>query len=154
MPPLPPGKSYMRVASFRGSRPYAADEYLDGELGPKLDVFSLGVVRIITLNTKHYSGNNKYLAMTDSYKLCYLANYSWCTVHSYLVIIIQNSICVWSCVQVLAETYSGLLAYDPKRECKRLVSSKYSLTVPSLSSLCSYKIVHCFTMVICHVICI
>ena len=44
LPQLPPNKSYMNVESFRGSHVYAADEYLDGQLGPKVDIFSLGVV--------------------------------------------------------------------------------------------------------------
>ena len=45
MPSLPPGKSYAKVKSFRGTRGYAADEYFqDHELSPKLDVFSFGVV--------------------------------------------------------------------------------------------------------------
>ena len=44
MPPLPTDKSYIKVLSFRGTRGYAADEYLDGELSTKLDVFSFGVV--------------------------------------------------------------------------------------------------------------
>ena len=44
MPPLPPEKSYVKVTSFRGTRGYTADEYLDGELSTKLDVFSFGVV--------------------------------------------------------------------------------------------------------------
>ena len=44
IPTLPPDKSYCRVESWRGSRAYAADEYYDGQLSPKLDVFSFGVV--------------------------------------------------------------------------------------------------------------
>lgn len=44
MPTLPPDKSYCRVESWRGSRAYAADDYYDGQLSPKLDVFSFGVV--------------------------------------------------------------------------------------------------------------
>lgn len=46
MPMPPPDKSYCRVESFRGSRAYVADEYYDGQFGPKLDVFSFGVVCI------------------------------------------------------------------------------------------------------------
>lgn len=45
MPPLPAEKSYVKVTSLRGTRGYTADEYLDGELSTKLDVFSFGVVR-------------------------------------------------------------------------------------------------------------
>ena len=37
-------KSYVKVDSFRGTRAYAADEYMDGQVSPKLDVFSFGVV--------------------------------------------------------------------------------------------------------------
>lgn len=44
LPQLPPDKSYVSVDSFRGTRAYAPDEYLDGQLGPKVDVYSLGVV--------------------------------------------------------------------------------------------------------------
>ena len=44
MPTPPPDKSYCRVESVRGSRAYVADEYFDGELSPKLDVHSFGVV--------------------------------------------------------------------------------------------------------------
>jgi serine/threonine protein kinase len=44
MPTLPPDKSYLRVDSVRGSRAYIADEYFEGELSPKLDVHSFGVV--------------------------------------------------------------------------------------------------------------
>ena len=45
MPPFPADKSYVKVTSVRGTRGYAADEYFDGELSTKLDVFSFGVVR-------------------------------------------------------------------------------------------------------------
>ena len=44
LPTIPEGRSYVRVSSFRGSKAYAADEYFDGELSPKLDVFNFGVV--------------------------------------------------------------------------------------------------------------
>ena len=44
MPQPLPDKTYVRVESFRGTRGYSADEYMDGQLSPKLDVFSLGVV--------------------------------------------------------------------------------------------------------------
>ena len=46
MPSLPDDKSYVKVTSFRGTRGYMADEYLDGELSTKLDVYSLGVVSL------------------------------------------------------------------------------------------------------------
>ena len=49
MPPVPANKSYIKVTSFRGTRGYTADEYLDGEMSTKLDVFSFGVVSIIIL---------------------------------------------------------------------------------------------------------
>ncbi len=44
LPHIPSGKSYARVESMRGTRGYEADEYYDGQLSPKLDVFSFGVV--------------------------------------------------------------------------------------------------------------
>ena len=44
MPSLPDDK---KVTSFRGTRGYMADEYLDGELSTKLDVYSLGVVSLL-----------------------------------------------------------------------------------------------------------
>ncbi len=44
LPYVPTGKSYVRVESMRGTRGYEADEYYDGQLSPKLDVFSFGVV--------------------------------------------------------------------------------------------------------------
>ena len=47
MPSLPDDKSYVKVTSFRGTRGYMADEYLDGELSTKLDVYSLGVVSLL-----------------------------------------------------------------------------------------------------------
>ena len=47
VPPLPANKSYIKVTSFRGTRGYTADEYLDGEMSTNLDVFSFGVVNII-----------------------------------------------------------------------------------------------------------
>lgn len=43
-PSIPDGKSYIKVESMRGSRGYEADEYYDGQLSTKLDVFSFGVV--------------------------------------------------------------------------------------------------------------
>jgi len=43
-PSIPDGKSYVKVESMRGSRGYEADEYYDGQLSTKLDVFSFGVV--------------------------------------------------------------------------------------------------------------
>lgn len=44
MPQPLPDKTYVKVDSFRGTRGYTADEYMDGQLSTKLDVFSLGVV--------------------------------------------------------------------------------------------------------------
>ncbi len=44
LPHVSTGKSYVRVESVRGTRGYEADEYYDGQLSPKLDVFSFGVV--------------------------------------------------------------------------------------------------------------
>lgn len=43
-PSIPDGKSYVKVESMRGSRGYETDEYYDGQLSTKLDVFSFGVV--------------------------------------------------------------------------------------------------------------
>ena len=43
-PGMPDGKSYVKVESMRGSRGYEVDEYYDGQLSTKLDVFSFGVV--------------------------------------------------------------------------------------------------------------
>lgn len=43
-PKVADGKSFMNVSSFQGSLGYVADELALGELGPKLDVYSLGVV--------------------------------------------------------------------------------------------------------------
>ena len=55
MPPLPDDKSYVNVTSFRGTRGYIADEYFDGELSTKLDVFTLGVVGFDTVYIYTYS---------------------------------------------------------------------------------------------------
>ena len=49
-PSMPDGKSYVKVESMRGSRGYEADEYYDGQLNTKLDVFSFGVVSSIYLH--------------------------------------------------------------------------------------------------------
>ena len=49
-PSMPDGKSYVKVESMRGSRGYEADEYCDGQLSTKLDVFSFGVVSSIYLH--------------------------------------------------------------------------------------------------------
>lgn len=49
MPQRPPDKTYVKVNSFCGTRGYAADEYMDGQLSPKLDVFSFGVVSVLHL---------------------------------------------------------------------------------------------------------
>ena len=46
MPQPSPDKTYVKVNSFCGTRGYATDEYMDGKLSPKLDVFSFGVVSI------------------------------------------------------------------------------------------------------------
>lgn len=44
-PKITEGKSFMSVNSVRGSLGYIADEFAMGEFGPKLDVYSIGVVR-------------------------------------------------------------------------------------------------------------
>ena len=46
LPNIPDSRSYVRVESMRGSRGYEAEEYFDGQLGPKVDD-SFGVVRLI-----------------------------------------------------------------------------------------------------------
>ena len=49
-PSMPDGKSYVKVEFMRGSRGYEVDEYYDGQLSAKLDVFSFGVVSCIYLH--------------------------------------------------------------------------------------------------------
>lgn len=44
LPQTPAGKSYVCVQSMRGSRGYEAEEYYNGQLSTKVDVFSFGVV--------------------------------------------------------------------------------------------------------------
>ena len=44
MPNITDGRSYVKVTEYGGSLGYQAPELLEGELGPKLDVYSLGVV--------------------------------------------------------------------------------------------------------------
>ena len=45
MPTVTQGHSYIRVSEFGGSLGYQAPEILEGEIGPKVDVYSLAVVR-------------------------------------------------------------------------------------------------------------
>ncbi len=44
LPTLPDGRSYIRTLDERGTPGYIAPEYQRGQLGPKVDVFALGVV--------------------------------------------------------------------------------------------------------------
>ena len=44
MPTVDNGHSYVRVTDYGGSLGYQAPEILEGEIGPKLDVYSLAVV--------------------------------------------------------------------------------------------------------------
>ena len=47
MPVITDGRSYITVASCGGSHGYQAPELLEGEIGPKLDVYGLAVVSLI-----------------------------------------------------------------------------------------------------------